>query len=303
MMEIRQLRALAALTDTGSFTQAAELLHMTQSALSQQIKSLEDECGLLLVVRSKPRARLTSAGEEVMRYAKEILQNVDQIERISHGAPRLSGTLRISTTSSGITYLYGDLCREFMEKIPEISVVLQANDTPTRGLQDVKAGQADLAFVPWPLSLELLDGQFLTLGTTEHVMIVGSSHPLAGKNRVLLDELRSYPFALFERDSGTRFVSDQLFQHAGGYPPIYLVSNDTEFIMSVVALGKCTAMVPCHAFTKEKHQRLHILQLRDQVFFQEFGVVYKHRPIQWEVQEFIRFCQTRAPIEYRCFSS
>ena len=129
-MEIKQLKALSAIAEAGSFSVAADKLRLTQSALSHQIKNLEDELGETLLIRGRARVVPTAAGQHVLASAQNILAEVTAIrERFEAASPGpVTGVLRIAATNLGMASLYGDLCEDFMARYPSMEVTLCHRD-------------------------------------------------------------------------------------------------------------------------------------------------------------------------------
>jgi len=241
-MEIRQLRALQAIADTGSFWEAADVLGLTQSALSHQVRQLEDELGETLLVRARPRIYPTPAGRVVLDAAGRINAEIRTLEQrfttARHGA--IVGTLRIAATPMSFTYLLGDLCESFRSRYPQVELVFTAAESADQAVRRVLAGASDLAFGP-------LTGQHdslkeVKLASVEHAFIVRAGHPLAGADTVTRDQLRQYPMALFQPKSGTRSMTDAIFE--GMQPPSVLTeSNDAQFIKRMVSISDASALM------------------------------------------------------------
>lgn len=299
-MEIKQLRALRAIADTGSFSVAAEKLRLTQSALSHQIKNLEEELGETLLIRGKPRVVPSAAGLFVLASATSILAEVGVIREHFQGAGQgpVNGVLRIAATNLGMACLYGDLCEDFMARYPGMEVTFRATETPEEAARRVEEGAADVAFIPFfgqHPSLELI-----VLGTTEDVFIVGRSHPLAKRRLVSLEDIRPWPFVRFHPNSGSRTVSDRLFLSTGGYPPIATESNDVEFVKRVVGMGAGVALIPVIAAAKEaRAHSLRLLRLADRTLQVDFGLAFRRGEKMKTVDRLKAFCLERRGPEPR----
>lgn len=275
-MEIKQLKALRVIAEVGSFSIAADKLQLTQSALSHQIRNLEDELGETLLIRGKPKVYASPAGQRVLLSAERILSEVSAIHQhfLAASTGPVSGTLRVAATNLGMAYLYGDLCEDFIAAHPGIELTFRATETPEEAARRVEDGIADVAFIPQLANHPLLDA--VILGTTEDVFIVGHKHPLARRRTATLEELRRHPFVRFYPGSGSRSVSDSLFLPAGGYPPIVTESNDMEFVKRIVSMGVGIALIPVMAVTNPAGARsLRALRLDDRTLSMEFGLVHR----------------------------
>jgi len=277
-MELRQLEALRAIVETGSFTLAARQLNVTQSALSHQIKNLEHEIGETLLIRSKPKVYPSPAGRQVMASAERILAEMDRLKE-GFGTDQvneITGALRVAASTLGIVYLYGHLYESFIVTYPRIELILTAAETPTDGVKQVVSRTADVAFAPFPLEAATVALETVTLGRVEHVFIVAPKHPLATSGTVSIEQLRQFPFVRYVPGAGTRRASDDLFLPAGGYPPILMESNDTEFIKRIVQMGLGVALMPYVTIHRASEVgELAILRLGGTVLTQEFGLVHR----------------------------
>lgn len=274
-MEIKQLETLRAIADTGSFRAAALQLRVTQSALTHRIKKFEEELGQVLVVRARPKVFPSLAGQSVLASAQRIFAEIgslrDEFAPSRLGPPK--GRLRVAASNLGIVYHYGHLCEEFIGRYPTVQLILTATETALDGVRQVIAGTIDAAFTPLPVDFPNLEA--VTLGRTEHFIIVGRNHPLSRFRVVSLAQLKRFPFVRYQPSAGTRQVSDQVFLTVGGYPPILTESNDTEFIKRIVQMGLGVALVPAFTVTKEvRSGRLRALRIAGRRLVQEFGLVH-----------------------------
>lgn len=274
-MDLRQLKALQAIADTGNFGEAADLLGLTQSALSHQVRQLEEELGETLLVRARPRTYPSPAGRVVLESAARIMAELASLEQrfaqARHGP--VVGSLRIAATAMSFTYLLGDLCEAFRRQYPQIELVFTAAESAEQAVRRVLSGASDVAFGP-------LSGQHdslaeVKLARAEHAFIVRAGHPLAGLGRVTPDQLRQFPIALFQAKSGTRSLTDAIF--AGkGYPPVLTESNDAQFIKRMVSISDASALMVAYALGAETSaQALACLRLDGPPLMVDVGLVHK----------------------------
>ncbi len=293
-MDLKQLAAIRAIADGGSFHEAARRLRLTQSAVSYQIKNLEEELGQTLVIRSRPNVTLSSAGHTVLRCYERIVAEIDDLRRAfgSRADDEVSGELRIASSILGIVYLYGDLIGEFMSAHPRIEVKMTATESGLDGARQVIARQVDAAFVAFPIEAPQL--QSMTLGHAEHVVIVPAQHRLASAETVPLGMLRQYRFVRYATGAGSRYISDQIFLAAQGYPSIAMESNDTEFIKRAVRLGLGLAIVPAFTVSPAQDSQLRVLRIEGRPLMQEFGLVFRRDFRSRTLDLFCRFTRDRA---------
>lgn len=290
-MDLKQLAVLRAIADTGSFNAAAEQLGLTQPAISHQLRRLEEELGETLVLRRRPRATLSPTGASVLAAAHRIFGEIDDLKQTfaQHDARAIGGVLRVTASNLGIIYLYGELLERFIAKHPRIEVVLTATETPFDGVRQVLARGADAAFVAFPVDEPTLSE--VVLGETEHVVIVARTHPLARKRSVTVADLQRYPFIRYKVGAGSRVISDALFLKRGGYPEIFLESNDTEFVKRIVGLGYASAITPRFVVTREaRDRRLKSLKVADGMRPQTYGLVFRRDTRMRALNVFAAFC-------------
>src|SRR5436305_8001280 len=145
MLDVRRLRVLREVAARGSFSAAADALHFTQSAVSQQIAALEREAGMPLVDRSARGVRLTAAGEALVRHADVILARLADAEAELEAIAGLrGGRLRLASfPSAGATIAPAAIAR-FRERFPGVEVTLEPRE-PHEGLECVQSGECDIA--------------------------------------------------------------------------------------------------------------------------------------------------------------
>ncbi|HUG75878.1 MAG TPA: LysR family transcriptional regulator [Burkholderiales bacterium] len=295
-MELRQLDALRTIARMGSFTLAARQLNVTQSALSHQIRKLELELGETLVVRSKPKVRLSAAGERVAATAEQILTQVDRLKRqFAPGEVEdLEGSLRVAVSALGLEYLYGHLYEAFILAYPRIELIVTATETPADGVKQVIARSADVAFAPFPLESASSALETVTLGRMEHVFVVAPKHPMAQGHAVPVDQVKASPFIRYVAGAGARRASDQFFQRCGGYPPILMESNDTGFIKRIVSMGLGLALMP---YVTVRHElaraELRVVRVGGAALIQDFGLVHRRATRMRALELFKRLCIER----------
>jgi DNA-binding transcriptional LysR family regulator len=296
-VELKQIRALQAIISTGSFGEAAKRMHLTQSALSHQIRKLEKELDQPLLVRSRPKVHATPAGHLVVAAGERIFAELAGLkEQFSEGnANALPGTLRVASSKLAVVYLFGDLCEAFIAHYPKTELILSATENSGEAVRRVSEGAVDLAWTPFPIAAGQLDS--IVLGRAEYVFIVSRDHPLAGKATASVEEIAAYPFVLFERGSGTRDISDEIFLRSSGYPKVVTESNDTEFVKEIVAIGAGVALIPVFALAKEVSSgQLCMLRLKGRRLMVEFGIVHRRSNRVPSVDHFRDLClQMRGP--------
>jgi len=236
---------------------------------------------------------LSSAGAAVLDTAHRIFGEIETLKQsfAQEDDKSIGGVLRVTASNLGIIYLYGELLARFIAEHPRIEVVFTATETPFDGVRQVLARGADAAFVAFPVDEPALTE--VVLGETDHVVIVGRSHPLARRNDIGVGDLRRYPFIRYKLGAGSRVISDALFLKRGGYPAIFLESNDTEFVKRIVGLGYATAITPRFVVTLQpRDRRLKSLKVVGGSGAQKYGLVFRRDSRMRTLNVFAAFCST-----------
>jgi DNA-binding transcriptional LysR family regulator len=211
-VNLRQLRYAAALAEAQSFTKAAENEFVVQSALSQQLRKLEDELGVALFERTTRSVALTPAGEALLPLIHQVLAGVD---RIKFDAQALSGTIagRLTVGMMEVPSESLDvaaLMATFHARYPEVTVTLRSGGSNLL-IEAVRDRKLDVAVVGSNVSTPTGRLTFTELFTEPLVAVLPSSHELAGRRSVLLDQLAALPFIDFPPGYGLRHETDRGF--------------------------------------------------------------------------------------------
>ncbi|HEX7295399.1 MAG TPA: LysR family transcriptional regulator [Pyrinomonadaceae bacterium] len=213
-MEIRQLRAFVAIAESGTFTAGAAKVHVTQAAISMQIRQLETEIGAKVFVRAPRHVILTEAGEHLLHRARQILREHDAaLEEIAELAGAERGRLRIGSASAMVlTDQLPAILKELRRQHPraEISVT---SGTSEALVEQIVAGELDIAFVSLPVDVRGI--QTDRLSEDQLVAIASPRHKLAKQKTISAYTLAGEKLILGERGGNTRRLIDQFFAQAG----------------------------------------------------------------------------------------
>jgi molybdate transport repressor ModE-like protein len=247
MLDVKRLRILREVAEHGSFSAAADSLHLTQSAVSQQIAALEKETGTTLLDRNHGSVRLTDPGAALVTHAEAVIARLDEAEReLSDIAGLRGGRLRmVSFPTAGAT-LVAKAVPAFSEKYPEVALQLGEAE-PEESIPDLKAGDYDLALaydfdsVPFGDDRDI-ERHFLL---EERMQVaLPADHRLANRKSVRLDQLSEEAWACGVRPSSCRQNVLQWTRNAGFEPRIDFASDDYQVIQSLVAAGMGVSLLP-----------------------------------------------------------
>jgi DNA-binding transcriptional LysR family regulator len=208
-LTLRQLQCFSAVARNLSFTRAAEELHLTQPAVSMQIRQLELQAGLPLTEQLGKRIHLTEAGEEIYRYARSILQQVEEMDDVLNELKGLAGGhLRIAAISSA-NYFAPRLLGTFHQRFENVAVSMDVTNQ-TRVLQQVVDNDVDMAIMGQPPDDTHLDA--IAFMDNPLIIVASPNHRLAKRKRIALKELEKETFLTREAGSGTRGAMHRFFR-------------------------------------------------------------------------------------------
>lgn len=240
-MEIRQLRYFVAIADTGSFSEASRRCFLSQSAISQQIKLLEEEFKTTLFNRTSHSVSLTESGEQLLPLARKILEDIskcqDQMEDLGQN---LKGTLNIGATFSLEPYIRRTATL-FIKLHPHVQLNLHF-ETIANLIKTLRCGQLDMAF-----SI-LVDGEESWINSEPMVQyklaaIMSDTHPLSQRNTVSIKDLRQYGMILPEEGiNGSNAIQKYLCEDASGLN-IRATVNNPNTLLNMLKQTRCTSIL------------------------------------------------------------
>jgi len=208
-LTLRQLQCFSAVAKHLSYTRAAEELHLTQPAVSMQIRQLEQQAGLALTEQLGKQVYLTEAGEEVYRYAKSILSQVDEMDDVLDKLKGFSGgRLRIAAISSA-NYFAPKLLGTFQQRYPDVSVSMDVTNQ-SAVVKQVIDNEVDMAIMGQPPDHAHLEAT--PFMDNPLIIVAEPGHRLASRKRIALKDLEKEVFLTREPGSGTRGAMRRFFR-------------------------------------------------------------------------------------------
>lgn len=204
-MELRHLRYFAAVAAHGSFNRAAENLHLTQPALSRQVKDLEEELGVRLFVRGKNAVTLTEAGELFYEEARDLLSRADQAIQRVRGETKTE-ILRVGYGPSLTAGIMSGALEKFQAATSRVRIEL-SDLTPREMIEQAKAGRLDLLIVPSGFEDEIPEFQWTELRRIALVLVVPEKHALAKLSKIPPARLRGLPLIGLGRENFPEYAS------------------------------------------------------------------------------------------------
>ena len=241
-LEFRHLRTIRAIHEAGGVARAAEILNITQSALSHQLKGLEDQCGVELFVRKTKPLRLSAAGMRLLRLAEEVLPRVDALDEEFRALRQgRTGRLHIAIECHACFDWLFPVLEAFRKRWPEVDVDIRPGlafgALPALGREDV-----DLVVSSDPEDLPGI--RFVPLFDYEPRFVAASAHPLAAKPWIEAEDFRDELLITYPVDRGRLDVFTQLLTPARVEPRAIRQVELTAVILMLVAAGRGVAVLP-----------------------------------------------------------
>lgn len=274
-MHIETLKTFCDLVDSGSFDKAARLNRVSQSAVSQQLKSLESRYGRILVERgARRRLTLTEAGTLFYGVVRDLVQRLEQLEdQLRDQAAAVSGTVRIATVYSVGLHRLPPYLTRFMKAHPQVKVHVEYSrtdkvcdaclqDAIDFGIVALPLRRSNLAVIPWhrePL-----------------VLVCSPSHALARRRHVGIGDIAGQRFIAFEKDIPTRKTIDRILKAHGVRVDTVMEFDNVETIKRSVEVGSGIAILPESTVVSERRAGLLVTRaFSEGPFTRDVGVIHR----------------------------
>lgn len=279
MLDYR-LKVFRAVAENLNFTRAAEQLHISQPAVTQHVKLLEEHYGTPLFRRSAGGIALTPAGAVVLAAASQTAALERQVEtRLRSGQTELSGALRLGASTTIAQYFVPAVIARFQTSHPRVELTLRIGNT-REVVDGLAAGRLDLGLIEGPASQR--DVQTEAFYTDEIVAIAAPRHPLAAQSTVRPADLARTTFILREPGSGTRAVVERELRRVKVNPKrlnVRLETDSSEVIKRLVSASDAVAFMSKLAIVAElRAGDLRVLPVTGLRILREFHFVYPQGP-------------------------
>ena len=289
-MQIETLKIFCDLVETKSLSRAAERNFVTQSAVSQQVRGLEEKFKrrLLERMRGGREVGLTEDGQVFYQESLQVVAAYAQLEeRMRTLTGTVSGTVHVATVYSIGLHELPAVIRRFMGLYPEAKIDLEYSRT-TRIVRDVLAGTVELGVVAYPEKKRGLS--IVALGGDRLVLICLPGHPLAKLKKVRAQDLNDQDFVHFERDIPTRRATDRILRAHGVSVRRVAEFDNIETIKRAVEVGFGVAVVPSPSVVDEERSgQLFVVPLAEPEWTRSVGVIYRSdRTLGMAAKKFIQ---------------
>jgi DNA-binding transcriptional LysR family regulator len=277
-MHIETLKVFCDLAETRSFTRTAQLNGITQSAVSQLVRTLERAFQARLLERGKRTSGLTREGQVVYEAGKQIVRGYELLHaKMQEVRDIVAGTIRVATIYSIGLHDLPAYIKTFMRLYPTVKVQVQCRHAH-QVYEDVLSDTADIGLVACPerhLKLELVP-----FGQDELALICHPQHPLAQQNGVKLTVLGQQKFVGFEPDLPTRRAVDKILRSRGVAAQYAVEFDNIETVKRAVEIEAGVAIVPRGTVTQEvEKQTLVAVPIEGGPFYRPLGIIYKKKRV------------------------
>ena len=292
-MADRRLQVFFTVARLLSFTKAAETLHMTQPAVTFQVRQLEEYFNTRLFDRTHNRISLTDAGQRVYGYAEKIFELYTEMESsVREMTGEISGSLTIGASTTIAEYMLPALLGDFKSRYPDINIHLKVSNT--EGIVSmVENNTIDLGVVEAPVANKNLVVDVCS--SDKLVAIVPLGHPEAGRESLTYGDLVKYPFICREEGSGTREVINEYLSSADqgiGALNVSMELGSPEAVKGAVEAGMGISVVSLATVQKEKKLGTLVVVDLDPPLERPFSFVHQKQKFRVRVmEELLEFAQ------------
>src|SRR5277367_5400529 len=277
-MQIESLKVFCDLAETESFTKAAQINSVTQSAVSQQISALERTFKSLLIERSKKKFRLTREGQALYEYSKQIIQTYESLHsKLQELKDIISGTIRVATIYSIGLHDLPPYIKKFLKNYPTVNVHVEYRRA-NQVYEDVLSNIVDLGLVAYPVRDSKIET--VSLRRDPLVLICHPQHHFGRARSVKLKALAGQKFIGFEPDIPTRKALDRILKENDVEVQHVMEFDNIETVKRAVEIDAGISIVPQGTVVQEvAKQTLVQVQLEDGEFYRPLAAIYKKNKV------------------------
>jgi len=273
-MQIESLRVFRDLVESQSFSKAAQMNSITQSAVSQQIRAMEERFHIPLIERSSKRFALTREGELLYDTSKEIISDFDSLlHQFNEMRNIVSGNIRIATVYSIGLHELPPYIKNFLKEFPNVNVHVEYRRS-NQVYEEIQMGTSDLGLVAFPNNKKNLKVE--SFKKDRLVLICSPTHELAEKTDIDLNVIGDYKFIGFEPDIPTRRAVDKMFKEADIDPKPVMEFDNIETVKRAVEIDAGISIVPRATVEQEvRSKTLIAIEFAGKPYHRPLGMIYK----------------------------
>ena len=288
-MHLETLKVFCDVVESRSFSAAASQNFVTQSAVSQQVRMLEDRWGRRLLERARGNVQLTPAGDILYQASKEIVQRFKDMEGQLRAASKVvSGSVRVATVHSVGLYELSAPLKRYLKAFPQVQLNLEYGRS-NKIYEDALSGQIDLGIVAFPNRRAGIT--IIPFRQDRLVLVTPPGHPLARHRSVAVRKLSGEALVGFERDIPTRKETDRVLRRHRAEVRYVMELDNIETIKRVVEIGHGLALLPEASVRPEVAMKtLAQVQLADETLWRPLGIIHRQgKHFSPAAEKFIEF--------------
>ncbi|MSR66841.1 MAG: LysR family transcriptional regulator [Pedosphaera sp.] len=286
-MQIETFKVFCDLVETQSFTRAAKNNNVTQSAVSQQVSSMERHFRTPLIERTSKKFALTREGQALYEFSKNIVQNYDSLlHRIQEIKNIVSGSIKVSTIYSIGLHELPPYLKDFLRSHPTVNVAVEYRRA-SQVYEDIIGNSADLGLVAYPhtdlrLTIVALRRDLLTL-------VCHPDHPLASRKSITLPDLQGQKFISFQPDIPTRREIDKLFKSRDVTVQTIMEFDNIETVKRAIEINAGVGILPKGTIAQEiARKSLVCIPIADGNFYRPLAAIHrKNKVLSPAMKQFI----------------
>lgn len=273
-MHVENFKIFSDLVESESFSRAAKLNGITQSAVSQQLRAMEKHFNILIVDRSQKQFRLTREGQKLYESAKEILYLYDKLNsELQEMKKVISGTIHISTVYSIGLHELPPYVKVFLAKFPEVNIRVEYRRA-NMVYEDILTNSIDLGLIAYPQKHKQLE--VLPFHDDVLVLVVSPEHPFADRKSVDIQEIAGQKFIGFEPDIPTRKATDAIFKEENIEAEPVMEFDNVETVKRAVEINAGIAILPQTTVVREEAQDLlKILKFKNKTYKRPLALIHR----------------------------
>jgi DNA-binding transcriptional LysR family regulator len=273
-MQIESFRVFRDLVESQSFSKSAEMNNITQSAVSQQVRAMEERFRVPLIERSIKRFALTREGEMLYETSKQIISHYDAlIHQFNEMRNIISGNIRIATVYSIGLHELPPYLKRFLKEFPNVNVHVEYRRS-NQVYEEVQTGTCDLGLVAFAVPKKSLKTE--PFKRDRLVVICAPQHPLHGRSEIELKDIVGYKFIGFEPDIPTRRAVDKMFRDSGLEAKPVMEFDNIETVKRAVEIDAGISIVPQATIEQEvKAGSLVALEFKGKPYYRPLSIIYK----------------------------
>lgn len=291
-MQIETFKVFRDLVDTQSFSKAAQLNYITQSAVSQQVKALEERFEIPLIERTSKKFSLTREGEMLYDTGRELIQTYENLQHRFHELHNIvSGMIRVATVYSIGLHELPNYLKAFLKAYPSVNIHLEYRRS-NQVYEDILQGAVDIGLVAFPVQRKNIKVEHFRKDLL--VLICKPSHPLAQQSSANLTDIIKYKFVAFEPDIPTRKAIDKMFRDAHLEVKPIMEFDNIETVKRAVEIDAGVSIVPRATVTQEVNNGLlKIVELTGGDYTRPLGILYRQgRVLSPALKKFLEILKT-----------